>query len=282
MLYECHGHIILDGISYAGAVERHKNGPLESLIRQNFENCVKQGVRFYRDGGDRHGVSVLAKSIAREYGVDYCTPTFIIHKKGHYGTMFGREFEDLTEFKGLVAEAKRLGADFIKLTASGMLDFTNGGEVMGPFMMERELKEMVNISEGEGFRVMLHVNGADNIKMAVEAGVSSIEHGFWPDEAAAAAIADADIVWVPTRAAVANHIGTGKLDDLALQKILDVQERALRRAYSLGAMIASGSDSGANMVFPDRGALDENRLLAEIGIDPQKGNEKIAEIFRVL
>ena len=281
MLYECHGHIILDGIAYTDAVERHKNGPCESVVRQNLESCVKQGVAFYRDGGDKHGVSVFAKNIAHEYGIDYRTPAFIIHKKGYYGSMFGRAFEDLTQYKGLVLEAKRLGADFIKLTASGMLDFNGHGGVMGPFMTVQELKEMVNIAGGEGFRVMVHVNGADNIKMAVEAGVSSIEHGFWADDEAAVMLAESGVVWVPTRAAVANHIGTGSFDDSVLQKIIDIQERALRKAYSMGALIASGSDSGASMVFPDRGALDEIRLLAEIGINPEKGNKKIAEIFKV-
>ena len=281
MLYECHGHIILDGISYAEAVARHENAPCEDFVRRNFENCVKQGIGFYRDGGDKHMVSVFAKSIAQEYGIDYRTPAFIIHKKGYYGHMFGRAFEDLAEFKELVCEAKRLGADFIKLTASGMLDFAGDGGVMGPFMEARELNEMVNIASGEGLRVMIHVNGADNIKRAVEAGVSSIEHGFWADAEAAAAIAEAGVVWVPTRAAVANHIGTGKFDDSVLREIIDVQKRALKTAYSMGALIASGSDSGANMVFPDGGALDENRLLAEIGIDPKRGNERITEIFKV-
>ena len=108
-------------------------------------------------------------------------PIYITHKNGYYGSMYGCGFDDMKGFYTLVRKAKALGADFIKITMTGMLDFDNGGEIMGPVLSAKELREAVNIADGEGFAVMAHVNGGDNIKIALEAGVASIEHGFWPD-----------------------------------------------------------------------------------------------------
>ena len=181
MIYECHGHIILDGVSYAGAVARHANGVDESFVRKNLKACAELGVAFYRDGGDKHGVSTFAKCVAGEYGIDYRTPGYIIHKEGHYGNMFGRAFGNMPEYRALVLEAMRQGADFIKTTASGLLDFSCGGSVTGPRITPIELCEMVKIAHGEGLAVMVHANGADNIKRAAESGADSIEHGYYMD-----------------------------------------------------------------------------------------------------
>ena len=34
-MHECHGHIILDGVSYSGAIVRHINGPDRNFIRNS-------------------------------------------------------------------------------------------------------------------------------------------------------------------------------------------------------------------------------------------------------
>ena len=280
MIFECHGHIILDSVSYRGAVALHKNGADESAVRKNLKSCMEHGIVYYRDGGDKHGVSVFAKKIACEYGIDYRTSAYIIHKKGYYGHMFGRSFGAMSEYRRLVAEAKQLGADFIKLTASGMLDFANGGIVTGPEMSESELCEMVAAAHGEGFAVMIHANGADSIKRAVAAGCDSLEHGYYTDTEALKAMAQTGTVWVPTSVTTANLIGSGKYDDTVMKKIFDGHKAAIAEASSLGVLIACGSDAGAACVPQGKGALDELDVLVSLGIDPSAGNRRISELFR--
>ena len=280
MLYECHGHIILDGVAYRGAVARHNNGVDEAFTRGNLETCARHGATFYRDGGDKHMVSAFAKTVAGEYGIDYRTPVYIIHKRGYYGNMFGRAFDDMAGFRSLVGDVKRLGGDFIKLTASNLLDFTRGGSVTGPEMSYGELREMVRVSHGEGFAVMIHANGADNIKRAAESGVDSIEHGFYMDDDALSVIAQTGAVWVPTCATVSGLIGTGKYDDAALGRILEGHKEALLRARELGVLVACGSDAGASYVPQGAGTRSELSILESAGIDPAPGNRKIAEVFR--
>ena len=279
MIYECHGHIILDGVAYTGAVARHENGVDEGFVRRNLKICAEHGIVFYRDGGDKHGVSVFARKVAHEYGIDYRTPAYIIHKKGYYGGMFGRAFETMPEYRGLVAEAKRLGADFIKTTASGMLDFNNGGAVAGLEMTLEELREMVGIAHGEGFSVMIHANGADNIKRAAEAGADSIEHGYYMDSDAMGMIAQTGAVWVPTGVTAANLIGKGRYDDRVLERIHAGHNAALSEASSVGVTIACGSDAGAACVPQGAGTLDELAVLELLGIDPGSGNRRIEEVF---
>lgn len=280
MKYECHGHIIADGISYTEAMERHKNGVDEAYVHNAFSTIANHGITYYRDGGDKYGVSEFAKKIAPEYGIDYRIACFIAHKKGYYGGMYGRSFDSMRDFHRLVKEAASSGADFIKLTVSGMLDFDDGGKIMGPFFNDHELKEAVHISHEEGFEVMAHVNGADHIKEALGAGVDSVEHGFWPDSSVINYFLQTNTVWVPTCVTVKNIIGAGRYSDDVLRKIHEVQKNVLAEAYARGVLIASGSDCGAWGVFQGKGTDDELTVLTDIGIDPQKGNEAISGRFR--
>lgn len=55
---------------------------------------------------------------------------------------------------------------------------------------------MIHIAHEEGFAVMAHVNGAGAVKDAVEAGVDSVEHGNFMDEACLQALAESGTVWV--------------------------------------------------------------------------------------
>ena len=61
---ECHAHIFMDGKNYKKAVERHKNGVDESVIRSHFACYQTQGSHFVSDGGDARGVSIRAKEVA--------------------------------------------------------------------------------------------------------------------------------------------------------------------------------------------------------------------------
>ncbi len=279
MLYECHGHIIADGVSYADAMARHQNGVDQQYVRSTLETLQKSGVGYYRDGGDKYGVSAYAKTLAAAYGIEYRTAVFIAHKSGYYGGMYGKSYDNLKEYRALIEEATAEGADFIKITVTGMLDF-DAGTITGQVLPFDEVKEAVNIAHGEGYAVMAHVNGADSIKRALEAGVDSIEHGFWPDESVIGHFLHADAVWVPTCVTVTNLIGAGRYPDDKLTAIKNAQHAVLQRASARGVPIACGSDCGAWRVPQGRGTRDELEMLTSLGIDPTSGNEAIQKRFK--
>ncbi len=280
MSYECHGHIALNGVNYKASMERHKNGVDEAFLREDLKALSDSGITFYRDGGDKLMVSAYAKKITPEYDIDYRTPIYAIHKKGSYGDMFGLAFETMSEYSELVKNAKKLGADFIKLMVSGIMDYDDNGRVMGPALGYSELREAVKIAEGEGLKIMAHVNGTENIKNALSAGVKSIEHGFRPDTEIIDLLLETGAVWVPTRSPLENLIGCGRFDDGVLRSVLDEQKTVLKEAYERGAYIASGSDSGSYLVYQGKGTLDEYGYLEGLGIDPMRGNIRIAELFK--
>ena len=279
------------------------------------------GVTFLRDGGDKHGVSARAKAIATDMGINYVTPAFPIFKEGHYGAFIGKAYSDIESFKALVDEAIAEGADFIKIMASGIVEFNNYGvlldgkekqmvaiieEIKVPeishddhnhdnhdnhddhdhdnhdhddhdhdhddhdghddhdhddeldghsfeaalYKKEKsaidvdELTEMVEYCHSKGLSVMCHCNGAVNIKAAIEAGVDTIEHGFYMDEECAGMLAESDIVWVPTVAPVAALVGQDDIKQDVLKQILAEHIKMINRVWYLGGMIALGTDAG--------------------------------------
>ena len=232
MFGECHAHALMNSVNYRAAVELHKEKVNESAVRKCLEAYKEAGVSFVRDGGDPYGVSELAAKLAPEYGIDYRTPIFAIHKNGHYGSIVGRGFDDMKEFYQRVKEAKETGADFIKIMTTGLLDFNNHGRVTGTPLEAKEVKEMVHIAHEEGFAVMSHTNGVYGTRAAIEAGVDSLEHGNYMDEETLSMLADSDTVWVPTLVTVRNLLGCGRYDDEVLRPIIVQAENLVRLAFA--------------------------------------------------
>lgn len=264
MFGECHAHVIMDGINYRHAVDLHKDEVDEEVIRNCFSQYVNYGVNFVRDGGDALGVSARAKEIAPEYGIDYRSPIFAIHKEGCYGSIVGKSFTTLKEFHERVLEAKAEGADFIKIMTTGLLDFADHGAITGTPLEAAEVKEMVHIAHEEGFAVMSHTNGVYGVQAAIEAGMDSIEHGNYMDEETISMLADSSAVWVPTLVTVRNLKGCGRFEDETLMPIIEKGEENLKLAYEKGVKVALGSDGGAYMVPHGQGIVDEYQAFTHI------------------
>lgn len=261
---ECHAHALMNGINYRAAVNLHREGANEQAVRQCLRAYQEAEVSFVRDGGDPYGVDSLAARLAPEYGIDYRTPIFAIHKNGHYGEIVGHGFDNLKEFHGLVLKAGEEGADFIKIMTTGLLDFKNHGKVTGEPLEAEEVKEMVHIAHEEGFAVMSHTNGVYGTRAAIEAGVDSLEHGNYMDEETLSMLADSDTVWVPTLVTVRNLIGCGRYEDAILRPIAERAEELLRLAFRKKAKVALGSDAGAYMVPHGSGICQEFDSFCQI------------------
>lgn len=263
MFGECHAHIIMDGVNYRRAVDMHKNGPDDQIIKAHLKAYQDKGITFVRDGGDALGVSLRAKEIAPEYGIDYRTPVFAIHKEGHYGSIVGKSFATMREFHDRVLEAKKAGADFIKIMTTGIMDFNAHGAVTGTPLDAAEVKEMVHIAHEESMAVMSHTNGDYGVQAAVEAGVDSLEHGNYMNEESLTMLAQSHTVWVPTLVTVRNLMGDGRYGDEVLWPIIETAKENVRKAFQLGIKVAPGSDAGAYRVLHGQGIQDEMDSFVE-------------------
>ena len=264
MFGEGHAHLFMNGYDYRKAVETHKGHIREDILRGYLEEYRKRGITFIRDGGDDLGVSSFVKNIAAEYGIDYRTPVFAIHKNGHYGSIVGKGFDTVKEYENLVREAKRQGADFIKLMVSGLVDFSKYGVITSTPLSRNEMKELFQFAHEEGMAVMVHANGAETVRNAAECGADSIEHGRYVDEEAIEAMAEAHTIWVPTVVTVRNLIGCGRFPDEIVRKIYETDCRNIRFGKEKGVILALGSDAGAYMVPHGKGLEDEYRTFQDI------------------
>lgn len=266
MLSDCHIHMVLDGVYWKDAIARHRAGVREDWVRRTLSAYRQRGITYLRDGGDRWGVCSLAARLAPEYGIRYRIPGAPIHKNGHYGGFIGRGFDTMADYRALVEETKRSGADFIKIMISGLMDFDRLGVLTDVPLTPEEIREMIAIAHGEGFSVMAHANGDATVAAAIAAGVDSVEHGAYLGQETLHSLAESRTVWVPTLVTFGNLIGCGRFPDAVLKPLLEGAMENVRRAAALGALIAPGSDAGAFRVLHGQGTLDEYALLkAAIG-----------------
>lgn len=260
---EGHMHIFMNGSNYKKAVQCQRYGVDETVIRKNLKEYAKRGIFWMRDGGDCYGTSKRAAEIAKEYGIEYRTPVFAIHKKGKYGKIVGRGFENLREYGNLLGQVRTEGGHFVKIIISGIMDF-NTGDLTEESLSEKEIKEMIHMAHEEGFAVMVHANGNEAVRAAATGGADSIEHGNFCDKDTLSAIADSDAVWVPTIVTVKNLIGDGRFPDAILKKIWEGQKKSLYTAMKLKVKVALGSDAGAYRVLHGQGLLDEYHVFKEV------------------
>ncbi|RHQ96328.1 Xaa-Pro dipeptidase [Ruminococcus sp. AF21-3] len=277
MFGECHAHIIMDGVNYRQAIDLHKNEPDDKVIREHLKAYQDRGIMFVRDGGDALGVSTRAKELAAEYGIDYRTPVFAIHKEGHYGSIVGKSFSTMSEFHKRVLEAKEQSADFIKIMTTGLLDFNAHGAITGTPLDATEVKEMVHIAHEEGMAVMSHTNGTYGVQAAVEAGVDSLEHGNYMNEESLTMLSESHTVWVPTLVTVRNLLGDGRYADETLKPIIETAEENVRKAFRLGVKVAPGSDAGAYRVLHGQGIQDEMQAFVQILGNEEKAYQWLME-----
>jgi len=267
-LVDCHMHMVLDGIDWRAALDRHRNGPDIPWIRKQLEIYRSLGFTYLRDGGDRFGAGRAARELAPEYGIIYRTPLSPLHHCGHYGGFIGTAYENVQEYAALVVKIREDGGDFIKVMISGLMDFDRFGRITEDPLPPEEIRELVNIAHSEGMSIMFHGNGARTVETAAAAGADSVEHGAYLDQDALEAMKENGTVWVPTLSTVGNLRGKGRFSEPDVQKILESALENVKVFAAMGGLLAPGTDAGAWAV--PHGSLTETEILSGIGIGPEQ------------
>lgn len=285
MFGDNHVHMVLDGVYYKDAINRHRRGGDEQFVRETLAKYRDAGVTYLRDGGDRFGACTMAARLAPEYGIEYRTPFFPICRKGRYGEFIGRSFTDFSEYRTLLSEIQAGGGDFVKFMASGIMDFDHFGAVTSEPLKLPELKDMVSAAHDMGFAVMVHVNGAEAVRNTLLAGADSIEHGAYQDDECLHLLAESGAIWVPTAVTIGNLRGKRRYDERAVEQILESHLQNIETAHRYGAKLALGSDAGAWEVFHVDGITGELSLFRQVlGTEAEKvlqaGGDEIKTRFR--
>jgi imidazolonepropionase-like amidohydrolase len=171
------------------------------------------------------------------------------------------------ECQKVVRQLAAAGVDWIKIMATGgVLD--PGTRGLEQHFTDEEMKAICDMAHFNGLKVAAHAHGARGIDAAVRAGVDSIEHGTFIDEAGVKDMKARGTYYVATLLAfngAASLIGTGKLpaaSEAKARQAFVAWGKGLNLAYRNGVKIALGTDSA---VAPHTDANKELALMVTKG-----------------
>src|SRR5262245_33341144 len=172
------------------------------------------------------------------------------------------------QFRDAVRFQIKYGADVIKVCATGGV-LSLGDDVGAPQLTPAEMDALVDEAHRLGRRVAAHAHGAEGAKVAIRAGIDSIEHGSFLDDEAVRMMKEKGTYLVPTLMAgeyAGGRKATRKYPPEIASKAsqaLDARSTAFKRALAAGVRIAFGTDSG---VSPHGRNAEEYALMVEHGL----------------
>ncbi len=161
------------------------------------------------------------------------------------------------------------GSDFIKITATGgVLSVAKDGS--GPQFTQEEVNAIVETAKDYGMITAAHAHGAEGMKRAVLAGITTIEHGTLMTEEVMDLMKQKGTYHVPTiiagRSAAEYAKIPGYYHPLVVPKALEIGSKIQEnfgRAYKRGVKMAFGTDAG---VFPHGDNAKEFGYMVEGGM----------------
>ena len=217
------------------------DGTVSVSLRNAIDSGLLQGPRIFTAG----------KSIATTGG--HADPTNGANKvlQGNPGPKQGviNSAEDAMQ---AVRQRYKDGADLIKITATGgVLSTAKNGQ--NPQFTEAELVAIITAAKDYGFKVAAHAHGAEGMKRAIRAGVSSIEHGTYMDAETHRLMKQYGTYLVPTIMAGEFVAEKAKIEgyfpEIVRPKAAAIGpliQASFGKAYKAGVKIAFGTDTGVS------------------------------------
>ena len=169
-----------------------------------------------------------------------------------------------------VRENIKYGADLIKICATGGVLSKGDNPQASQYTLE-EMKAIVADAHRLGRKVAAHAHGAQGILWAAQAGVDSIEHGSYIDDAAIAEMKKNGTYLVPTL-----YLGDWFLDNAErlhvppemvgkARVIVPIARKNIAHAFASGVKVAFGTDAA---VYPHGLNAREFAVMVMLGLTP--------------
>ncbi|HYG61598.1 MAG TPA: amidohydrolase family protein [Thermoanaerobaculia bacterium] len=174
------------------------------------------------------------------------------------------------QFRDSVRFQIKYGADVIKVCATGGVLSLND-EVDTPQVTQEEMNAIVEEAHRLRKKAAAHAHGAEGAKVAIRAGIDSIEHGSFLDDEALRMMKQRGTYLVPTLLAgeyVAGKAAVRQYPPEIAEKAraaVAARSATFRKALQIGVKIAFGTDSA---VSPHGLNAQEFALLVDHGMSP--------------
>jgi imidazolonepropionase-like amidohydrolase len=266
--------LALPGLWLAPApLDAHVHLHLGGTVQDNLERSLAAGCAAVRDLGHR---PVLPTP---RTGPGHAPPWVVtsgpgLGCRGPGSSWLAQELAGAEEMRQAAWQRAQDQCGVIKVFASGLLDFDNPGQVLHPqTLSQEELAAVVEAADEAGLPVAAHASGAAAVRQCLEAGVRSIEHGFFLERPLLAEMAARRVSWLPTLAAVRAHAldPEGRhtpQERQDLWSIVQGQGRAARLAEGLGVDLVLGSDAGSYGLEHGGALFSEMACWLEAGLRP--------------
>ena len=289
-LMDMHVHLTSQQSGAASYLERFQESPADVTVKALIyaERTLLAGFTTVRDlGGETSAILAVRNAINRGDmpGPRIFAATASLATTGGHGDRTNGMRADLQGDPGpregivngiedarkAVRQRYKEGADLIKITATGgVLSLAKSGQ--NPQFTEEEIRTIVETAKDYGFMVAAHAHGAEGMKRAIRAGVTTIEHGTYMDEEAFELMKQHGAYFVPTISAgnfVAEKAAVpGYFPEIIRPKaaaIGPVIQDTFAKAHRAGVPIAFGTDCG---VCPHGSNAQEFLFMVEGGMAP--------------
>lgn len=272
---DAHVHLALDGLDFYQCLDNWSRLELiEANIQSYLRHYLEQGIVAIRDGGDLPGFAWQAKQKVNSgqwLGPQILSVREAVQRKGKYGRFLGRGFNTIQEWQDTQEDFFAQGLDQLKIVVTGIIKFDTYG-VVGPTQWSvGELKELVKSAHDRGILVMAHASGSEGISVAIEAGVDSVEHGYYLSTEQLKRMQAKGIAWIPTVAPIGNILkyDEGRYSEQeksVLTRILQGHLARILEASQLKVSLGVGTDAGAFLVPHADAFFDELEWFNEAGL----------------
>ena len=274
-MIDCHEHFTGDG--GMDVMDHLLADSPEVFTLKAVGNCrrsLMSGVTSARDVGARYGINILIAQQAASgavFGPRIIASGEWFQFPGTWPAGLTRRTETPEELLIGIRDQIEKGAGLIKVGATG---FRENGETFGSLGPEA-LDVAVRTSHDAGLKIAAHCVGFEGTRESVEAGVDSIEHGTYVDEATIRLMAEKGTYLVPTmstwdtRERLAIQLGWSKEQLASNQDRKENSQASFRRALQAGVRIATGTDAGGSAARHGFIAR-EVELMVDNGMTPKQ------------
>ena len=269
-LVECHEHLNGHDRFAIGDASVDEPDIMYALVgTHHARRLVDIGVTSARIVGARGQVDIMIRRAIREGYIDgprlVCAGEPLTMTGGH-GSSVCVEVDGPWEARKAARQQMKLGADLIKLMASGGVGITREGEEPShPQLTVEEMAAAVEAAHASNCRVAAHADGVPGISNALEAGVDTIEHGIYLNADHARYMADNGVFLVPTLSTmhgIYNHgIEYGMPESWIpiAEAVLEPHRESFQHALDAGVRFAAGTDGFGDII-------DELTLFTTYGL----------------